>query len=74
MSLKPEPPLQPEVIDIRPPTAKPRDPDSYDFKDDQVAKDYRKMWEKYHEMEQMLLAKTAPEPPAEEEEQAPEED
>ncbi len=39
----------------RPQTAKPRDPDSYDFKDEQVAKDYKKMWDKYHQMEALLM-------------------
>ncbi|TRY71890.1 hypothetical protein TCAL_12111, partial [Tigriopus californicus] len=32
----------------RPATAKPKDPDFYDFKDDNLAKDYRKLWEEYH--------------------------
>jgi hypothetical protein len=41
----------------RPPTAKPKDPDSFDFKDEQVAKDYRKMWDKYHQMEALLKNK-----------------
>ena len=50
-------PLQPQV-DIRPETAKPKDPDSFDFKDEQVAKDYKKMWDKYQEMEALLMAKT----------------
>ena len=57
--------LQPQV-DIRPETAKPKDPDSFDFKDEQVAKDYKKMWDKYNEMEALLKAKS--EEPAEEEE------
>ena len=74
LNLKPSPPLQPEVIDNRPPTAKPKDPDSYDFKDPEVAKDYRKMWEKYHQMEQMLMAKTAPKSPQNEEENEEEDD
>ena len=55
--LQPSPPIQ-QVIEPRPPTAKPKDPDSYDFGDEQVAKDYRKMWEKYNEMEAMLKART----------------
>ena len=46
-----------QVIENRPPTAKPKDPDESDFKDEQVAKDYRKMWEKYQEMEALLAAK-----------------
>lgn len=49
---------RPQVIE-RPPTSKPKDPDSYDFKDDQVAKDYRKMWDKYHQMEAMLQQQQA---------------
>ena len=49
--------LQPQV-EIRPETAKPKDPDSFDFKDEQVAKDYKKMWDKYNEMEALLKAKT----------------
>ena len=39
--LQPKPPLQQNLPPPRPPTAKPKDPDSYDFKDEQVAKDYR---------------------------------
>ena len=35
---------------VKPQTAKPKDPDAYDFKDEQLAKDYRKMWEKYHQV------------------------
>ena len=38
----------------RPPTAKPRDPESYEFNDEQLEKDYRKMYEKYQEMEAVL--------------------
>ena len=38
----------------RPPTAKPRDPESYEFSDEQLEKDYRKMYEKYQEMEAVL--------------------
>ena len=38
----------------RPPTTKPRDPESYEFNDEQLEKDYRKMWEKYQEMEAVL--------------------
>ena len=38
----------------RPVTAKPKDPDSYEFDDEQLEKDYRKMYEKYHEMETVL--------------------
>ena len=38
----------------RPPTAKPRDPESYEFTDEQLEKDYRKMYEKYQEMEAVL--------------------
>ena len=34
----------------RPATSKPKDPDQYDFKDEQLAKDYRKMWEKYNQV------------------------
>ena len=38
----------------RPPTAKPKKPDEYEFENEQVAKDYRKMWEKMQAMEQLL--------------------
>ena len=62
--------LQPQV-DIRPETAKPKDPDSFDFKDEQVAKDYKKMWDKYNEMEALLKAKSEPQ---EEEEEAEDEE
>ncbi len=31
----------------RPPTAKPRDPDTYVFADEQLAKDYRKLYEQF---------------------------
>ena len=62
--------LQPQV-DIRPETAKPKDPDSFDFKDEQVAKDYKKMWDKYNEMEALLKAKNEQE--AEEEDAEDEE-
>ena len=58
--------LQPQV-DIRPETAKPKDPDSFDFKDEQVAKDYKKMWDKYNEMEALLKAKSEAENAEEEE-------
>lgn len=56
-----KPPLQPHPLPKRPETAKPRDPDSYDFKDPEVAKDYKKMWDKYHQMEAMLAQKNAAE-------------
>jgi hypothetical protein len=60
--------LQPQV-DIRPETAKPKDPDSFDFKDDQVAKDYKKMWDKYNEMEALLKAKSEAENAEEEQDE-----
>ena len=60
--------LQPQV-DIRPETAKPKDPDSFDFKDEQVAKDYKKMWDKYNEMEALLQAKSEAENAEEEEDE-----
>ena len=41
----------------RPPTAKPRDPESYEFNDEQLERDYRKMYEKYQEMEAVLKEK-----------------
>ena len=50
---KPKPPLQQTVLE-RPVTSKPRDPESYDFKDEQLAKDYRKMYEKYQQMEALM--------------------
>ena len=43
-----------QVIELRPPTAKPKAPDEFDFKDEQVAKDYKKMYDKYQEMEALL--------------------
>lgn len=48
-----------QTIAARPITSKPRDPDSYDFGDEQLAKDYRKMYEKYHQMEALLKQKKA---------------
>ncbi len=48
-----------QTIVARPVTSKPRDPDSYDFGDEQLAKDYRKMYEKYHQMEALLKQKKA---------------
>jgi len=47
-------PFVEEVIAARPVTSKPRDPDSYDFNDEQLARDYRKMYEKYHQVEALL--------------------
>ena len=38
----------------RPPTAKPKDPSSYEFNDAQLEKDYCKMYEKYTQLEEML--------------------
>ena len=38
----------------RPPSTKPKNPDSYEFGDEQLEKDYRKMYDKYQEMEAML--------------------
>ena len=43
-----------QTVAERPATSKPRDPDSYDFKDEQLAKDYRKMYDKYQQMEEMM--------------------
>ena len=60
--------LQPQV-EIRPETAKPKDPDSFDFKDEQVAKDYKKMWDKYNEMEALLKAKSEAENAEEEQDE-----
>ena len=52
------PDLQQAVMEQRPATAKPRDPDSYDFQDEQLAKDYRKMYDRYNEMEEMMKAQS----------------
>ena len=52
----------------RPATSKPKDPDQYDFKDEQLAKDYRKMWEQYNQMEAMLKQKNVSPPAAENDE------
>ena len=38
----------------RPPTAKPKDPSSYEFNDAQLEKDYRKMYDRYTQLEEML--------------------
>ena len=38
----------------RPPSVKPRDPSTYQFNDEQLEQDYRKMYEKYQEMEALL--------------------
>ena len=74
---QPKPQLQQNLPQPRPPTAKPKDPDSYDFGgNEEAAKDYRydkksntrqtnigsksnffcfrKLWDKYNEMEAML--------------------
>ena len=61
-----------QAIDVRPPTAKPKDPDQFNFQDERMAKDYRKMWDKYQEMEAMLMAKSQNDDPKEEEEEADE--
>ena len=55
-SLKPKPKFQKVESPIaeRPETAKPKGPDEYEFENEQVAKDYRKMWEKMQAMEQLL--------------------
>ncbi len=47
-------PLPPQEKRLaRPPTAKPRDPDSYTFTDEELAKDYRKLWSEYQELQEM---------------------
>ena len=38
----------------RPPTAKPKAPTSYEFNDAQLEKDYRKMYDRYTQLEEML--------------------
>ena len=38
----------------RRPSIKPRDPSTYEFNDEQLESDYRKMFEKYQEMEALL--------------------
>ena len=55
-SLKPKPKFQKVESPIaeRPQTAKPKGPDEYEFENEQVAKDYRKMWEKMQAMEALL--------------------
>ena len=55
-SLKPKPKFQKVESPIaeRPETAKPKGPDEYEFENEQVAKDYRKMWEKMQAMEALL--------------------
>ena len=45
-------PLQ-EKSGSRPNTSKPRDPDSYQFVNDEIAKDYRKLWDQYQELQRM---------------------
>ena len=58
-----------QVIEQRPPTAKPKAPDEFDFKDEQVAKDYKKMYDKYQEMEALLAEKNKIEEGVEEDEE-----
>ena len=54
--MKPKPKFQKVESPIaeRPQTAKPKGPDEYEFENEQVAKDYRKMWEKMQAMEALL--------------------
>ena len=43
------------MIQFQPqPVIKPKDPDEYQFNDEQLEKDYRKMYDKFQEMEAML--------------------
>ena len=39
----------------RPGTAKPRDPDSYEFVNEEIAKDYRKLWEQYQKLQELQV-------------------
>ena len=45
VTFQPDPPPRPK-------TAKPRDPDSYEFTDEQLEKDYRKMYDKLQALEE----------------------
>ena len=40
----------------RPPTAKPKDPSELNIEDEELAKDYRKMYERFTEMEAKMAA------------------
>ena len=47
--------LDGNMIQFQPqPVIKPKDPDEYQFNDEQLEKDYRKMYDKFQEMEAML--------------------
>lgn len=65
--------LQQTVIE-RPPTSKPRDPDSYDFKDEQLAKDYRKMYERFQQMENLMKQQNMAMPNPDDEDQDDDDD
>ena len=47
-----------QQIPTRPKTAKPRDPDSYEFNDDQLERDYRKMYDTLQSLEEQANKKT----------------
>ena len=40
----------------RPPTAKPKDPSELNIEDEELAKDYRKMYERFTEMEAKMAS------------------
>ena len=47
---------------IRPPTAKPKDPDQYEFDDPELERDYRKMYEQLQELEAEKAAQAEDDP------------
>ena len=69
--MKPKPKFQKVESPIaeRPETAKPKGPDEYEFENEQVAKDYRKMWEKMQAMEALLAQSNKPNDDPEDDEQ-----
>ena len=52
-----------QQIPKRPPTAKPKDPDSYHFDDPDLERDYRKMYETIQELEQKANEKNESDDP-----------
>ena len=46
-----------QVIEQRPPTAKPKAPDELDIEDPEVAQAYTKLYDKYQQMEKLLEEK-----------------
>ena len=38
----------------RPPTSKPKNPDEYEFTDENIAKDYRLLWDQYQALQDIM--------------------